>query len=317
MLGKPKIIFFGTPEFAAGILESLIKNEFNITAVFAQPDKKIGRRQEVVFSPVKKLAVGNGIKVFQPSNLRDGNIAEEINDIKPDLIVVAAYGKILPKEILEIPKYGAINVHASLLPKCRGASPVQCAILAGEKETGITLMRMNEKMDEGDILQQEKIEIGEKETADILLNKLGELGAEMIVKFVPDWIEGKIQPIQQNHSQATYCKPVRREDGKINWSGTAQEIFCQWRAYHPWPGIFSILNVKNQPKRLKLSEIEIITENETGEKPGKIIKYNQGVAVQMKKGLIVLKKIQLEGKKEMDVEEFLRGCPEFIGSQLE
>ena len=312
-----KIIFFGTPEFAAGILKSLIDGDYSIAAVFTQPDKKVGRRREIVFSPVKKMAVEKEIKVFQPESLRDENIIENIRKIKPDLIIVAAYGKILQKVMLEIPKFGAINIHASLLPKYRGASPVQCAILSGEKKTGITLMQMNEKMDEGDILQQEKIEIGENETADALLARLGKLGEKMIVKLIPDRINGKVESVEQDHDKATYCKPIGREDGKIDWDNTAGEIFRQWRAYHPWPGIFSILNAKNQPKRLKLSEIEIVPGNETGAEPGKIIKYNQEAAVQAKKGLIVLKKIQLEGKKEMDIEEFLRGNPEFIDSQLE
>jgi len=311
-----KIVFFGTPEFAAVILKALIDSDFDISAVFTQPDKKVGRKQEVIFSPVKDLALKNKIKIFQPQDLRESGLSEEIRKIKPDLFIVAAYGKILPNVILEIPKLSAINVHASLLPKYRGASPVQCAILEGEEETGVTLMRMNEKMDEGDILVQEKIKIDKNETADILLGKLGKLGAKMIVEFIPKWIEKKIEPVEQDHGRATYCKPVKREDGKINWNAAAEEIFCQWRAYHPWPGIFSELNIKNQPKRLKLLEIDIAPNVETGGKQGKIIKYNQETAVQAKKGLILLKKIQLEGKKEMDVDEFVRGFPEFIGEIL-
>jgi methionyl-tRNA formyltransferase len=313
---KPKIIFFGTPEFAAVILKALLDRDYNIAAVFTQPDKKVGRKQEVKYSPVKNLALENGIEIFQPKNLRDTRLAEEIKKINPDLFVVAAYGKILPKEILETPKYGAVNVHASLLPKYRGASPVQCAILAGEKETGITLMRMNEKMDEGDILLQEKIEIGERDTAETLMKKLAELGAKMTVKFILDFVGEKIQPTKQASANATYCKPVKREDGKIDWNNTAEEIYRKWRAYFPWPGIFSDLEIKNQAKRLKLSQIEVVPDMETGEKPGKIVKYNQETAVQVKKGLIVLKKIQLEGKKEMDVNEFLRGFPRFIGETL-
>ena len=313
---KIKIIFFGTPEFAAVILKSLIGNDYNITAVFTQPDKKVGRKQEVACSPVKKIALENNIKIFQPQSLWDRNVFEEINNVKPDLFVVASYGKILPKDILDIPKFGAVNVHGSLLPKYRGASPVQCAILSGEKETGITLMKMNEKMDEGHILAQEKIEIGKDETADILLEKLSRLGAKMIAGFPPEWIQGKTKSIPQDQDMATYCKPVRRENGKIDWNSTAEEIYCAWRAYHPWPGIYSILNTRNQPKRLKLVKIEVVPSAKAGEKNGKIIEYNQDVAVQAKNGLIILKKIQLEGKKEMDANEFLRGNPEFIGSTL-
>ncbi|MFH0929986.1 MAG: methionyl-tRNA formyltransferase [Candidatus Moraniibacteriota bacterium] len=327
MINKPKIVFFGTPEFAAGVLKSLVGNKYNIAFVFTQPDKKIGRRQEVVFSPVKDLALKNKIEIFQPESLRDSELAEKIKKIGADLFVVAAYGKILPKDILEIPKYGAINIHASLLPKYRGASPVQCAILSGEKETGITVMKMNEKMDEGDILAQKKIEIGENETADLLLNRLSKIGADMIGEFIPDWISGKIKSIPQDQNMATYCKPVKREDGRIDWNCPAEEISCKWRAYYPWPGIYSIINIsarggsafdgKNQPKRLKLLEIEIIPNIKTGEKTGKIIEYDQKVAVQTEIGLIILKKVQLEGKKEIDIDEFLRGNVGFIGSILE
>jgi methionyl-tRNA formyltransferase len=313
---KIKIIFFGTPEFAAGILRSLIEKTFEIAAVFAQPDKKIGRRREIAFSPVKKIALEGGIEVFQPGNFQDKNIIKKITNINPDLIVVAAYGKILPKEILKIPKFGAINVHASLLPKYRGASPVQCAILGGEKETGITLMRMNEKMDEGDILLQKKIAIFENETADKLLEKLEKLGAKMLASFVPGWISGKIKPVPQNHRQATYCKPIRREDGKIDWNSTAEEIFRKWRAYHPWPGIYSFYKAKKGPQRIKLSEIAIASDAKTGGMPGKIIKYNQNVALETKKGMVVLKKVQIEGKKEMEIDEFVRGYPQFVGSKL-
>jgi len=312
-----KIIFFGTPEFAAVILGTLIKNKFNITAIFSQPDKKIGRQQKIDFSAVKKLALEHKIKIYQPENLRDGDAIKEIREINPDLIAVAAYGKILPKGILDIPKYGAINIHASLLPKYRGASPVQCAILAGEKETGITLMQMNEKMDEGDIQAQEKIEIGRNETADNLLNKLAKLGGETLVDLVPKLIEGKIKAVVQDHQRASYCKPVKREDGKIDWTNTAEEIFCRWRAYQPWPGIFSILTIKNQPKRLKLLEIGIISSVKIGEETGKILKHKQDIAVQTKKGLIILRKIQLEGKKEMAASDFARGYPEFLSGKLE
>ena len=175
---NPKIIFFGTPEFAAAILRSLVENKYNIAAVFSQPDKKIGRKQKVVYSPVKDLALKNNIKVFQPQSLHESGLREEIKKIKPDLFIVAAYGKILPKNILEIPKYGAINVHGSLLPKYRGASPVQCAILNGDKETGITLMKMNEKMDEGDILFAGKNKNRRKRHIGHLDGKIGRVGLE-------------------------------------------------------------------------------------------------------------------------------------------
>jgi len=307
-----RIVFFGTPDFAAVVLEALIENDFNIVAVFTQPDKKVGRRRKIVFSPVKKLALEKKISVFQPENLQDIGIIGEIRETGAGLIIVAAYGKILPKEVLEISQYGAINVHASLLPKYRGASPVQSAILAGEKETGITLMLMNEKMDEGDIVAQEKIKIGENETAESLLGKLGKLGAKMIIEFIPEWIAGKIKPQRQDGKKATYCKLVKREDGKIDWGNeTAGEIYRKWRAFQPWPGIFALYCKKGRSSRLKLVDVSLGLEVGAGKKPGGIVKYNKDAAVETKKGLIVLRKVQPEGKKIMNAGDFLRGNPNF------
>lgn len=302
-----KIIFFGSPDFAAVVLDSLIKNQFNIVSVFTQPDKKIGREQKTAFSSVKNLAIRNKIRVSQPESLKDNGAAGEIKKINPDLIVVAAYGKILPKKILEIPRFGSVNVHASLLPKYRGASPVQSAILADEKETGITLMLMNEKMDEGDILAQEKIEIGENDTAENLLEKLGKSGAEMIVKFIPEWTSKKINPRPQDGKEATYCGMIKREDGKVNWNEPAEKIYRQYRAYQPWPGIYTFYEKNHRPSRLKLTDILSDKEINTGEKPGKIVEYNRNIAVQTGKGLIVLREVQPEGKKTMNIKEFIRG----------
>ncbi len=309
MLGKkdPKIIFMGTPEFAAGIFESLLAAGYGIAAVFTQPDKKVGRKQNVVFSPVKKMALEKEIPVFQPEDLRDIGVIREIGEIGGDLIIVAAYGKILPKKILEIPKYGAVNVHASLLPKYRGASPVQSAILEGEKETGVTLMLMNEKMDEGDILAQKKTKIGPDDTARTLLRKLGKLGAEMTVGLIPDWIAGKVKPQKQDGKYATYSRIIRREDGRINWEDPAGAIYRKYKAFTPWPGIYTFFKRKNRALRLKLVAIAMVPDKNTGEKPGKIIKYNRNVAVQTGRGLIRLIKVQPEGKKTMSIEEFMRG----------
>ncbi|PIU79037.1 MAG: methionyl-tRNA formyltransferase [Candidatus Moranbacteria bacterium CG_4_10_14_3_um_filter_44_15] len=311
-----KIIFFGTSDFAAVILKALIKNGFNVVAVFTQPDKKIGRKQETIFSPVKKLAFGKKIKIFQPENLRNESLIGKIREIGVDLIIVAAYGKILPKEILKIPRYGSVNVHASLLPKYRGASPVQGAILGGEKETGVTLMLMNEKMDKGDVLMQEKIQVGESETAKNLLGKLGRLGAKMLVGFVPDWISGEIKPQPPDETKATYCKPIGRKDGRINWSEPAEEIYRKHRAYQPWPGIFTSYDKNGRLFRLKLISISAEQKASAGKKPGEVVKYGQDVGVQTGKGLILLKKIQLEGKKPMSINDFIRGNQNFIGINL-
>jgi len=348
----------GTPRFAETILEKIIAAGYNVVAVFTQPDKKIGRKQKIAFSPVKNLAVGNKIKIFQPESLKDNSVAGEIKKINPDLIIVAAYGKILPKIILEAPKYGCINVHASLLPKFRGASPVQGAILEGEKETGITLIRMNEKMDEGDILIQKKIAIKEDNTAQSLSGKLGRLGSEMIIELIPDWISGKIKPAKQDDRKATYCRVIKRDSGKIDWEESAEKIYRKWKAYQPWPGVFTFFREGERMKQLKLIEMKLpelthgvsvrffggaespeaekgafiqrayarsflrrgikkALETSAGEKVGKVIRYNKEIAVQTGVGLVILKKIQPEGKKEMNIEEFLRGRKNFLDTKLE
>lgn len=312
----PKIVFFGTPEFAEVILKSLIEDDFNIISVFSQPDKKIGRKQEIVFSSVKKLALEKNIPLFQPADLDDPGLIEKLGEEEIDLFVVAAYGKILPKKILNIPKFGSINVHASLLPKYRGASPVQSAIFEGEEETGITLIKMNEKMDEGDILVQKKVRIGKNETAEKLLRKLGSLGAKTIGPATFDLVAGKIKPAKQNDSKATYCKTIRRQNGEIDWKNPAEKIYRQWKAYFPWPGIFSVLSIRNKSKRIKFNEIEFIAEADSGKDFGEIVEFGGNVSVQTKKGLLILKKIQIEGKQEVDTESFIKGYPEAIGKKF-
>ncbi len=311
-----RIIFFGTPKFAEFILEKLIKTGYDIPAVFTQPDKRNGRKQITVNSPVKQLAIENGIKIYQPDNLRDASVVKNIKKLSPELAVVAAYGKILPKEVLEIPPFGCINIHASLLPKYRGASPIQKAILDGEKETGITLITMNEKMDGGDIIAQEKTEIKRSENAELLSARLASIGGNLLVRTIPLWIERKIEPKKQDEKIASYCHPIKKEDGKINWKQSAEEIYRRYLAFHPWPGIWTKIKDKNVSKRLKLLEIIIDSKEGGGEDFGKVIKYGKGAAVGTEEGIIILKRVQLEGKKKMGIAEYLRGNQNFIGSQL-
>jgi methionyl-tRNA formyltransferase len=309
---KIKIVFMGTPQFAADILDELLKKNYNIVAVFTQPDKKVGRKQEISFLPVKALALENKIRIFQPDSLRKKENIERIREINPGLIIVAAYGKILPREILEIPKFNCLNVHASLLPKFRGASPIQNAILAGEKETGVTLMLMNERMDAGDILAQNRVKIRATDTTENLAKKLSSLGAKNIIENLPGWLSGKIKPKRQDADQATFCRAIRREDGIVNWRETAQSIYDQWRAFQPWPGIYTLAKLRNGNRRIKLVEIAVDPTAENGEKPGKVIEYNHKYAVQTGKGIVFLEKVQLEGKKTISISDFRRGYPEFI-----
>jgi methionyl-tRNA formyltransferase len=306
-----KIIFMGTPQFAADILNEIIEIKYNIISVYTQPDKKFGRNQDVFLSPVKRLALGNKIKIFQPDNLKNEDVLKNIKESNPDLIVVAAYGKILPKEILEIPLFGCLNIHASLLPKFRGASPIQNAILAGEKETGVTLMLMSEKMDAGDILKQIKIKISDSDTTEYLTQKLSRLGKEVIGENLSKWILGKIKPEKQDEKSATFCRTIKRENGLVDWEKTAEEIYNLWRAFQPWPGIYTIVKLKNEERRIKLVEIGINSSFDSSEKIGKVVEFNQKKAVQTGKGIVILKKIQLEGKKTTSMEDFQRGYPNF------
>jgi methionyl-tRNA formyltransferase len=314
--GRVKVIFFGTPGFAEVILEKLIEAEYDISAIFTQPDKKTGRKQEVVFSPVKFLALEKDLKIYQPDNLISPEVIENIKELNPDLAIVAAYGKILPKSILDIPRCGCINVHASLLPKWRGASPIQNAILAGEKETGVTLILMNEKMDEGEIIDREKTNIEKTENLATLSKRLASIGSELLIENIPSWIAGKTKTEKQDGKLATYCPPIKKKDGKIDWNHSAEKIFRRFLAFQPWPGIWTEIKAKNGSKRLKLVEIIADLQQDGGEDVGKVVKYDQRAAVQTGKGKIVLEKVQLEGRNISEIKDFLRGNKDFIGSQL-
>lgn len=304
----------GTPRFAEVVLKAIIEAGYTITAVFTQPDKKVGRKQENQKTPVKILAEKRNITVFEPENLNSRKIVNTVAKLHPDLIIVAAYGKILPKTILEIPKYGAINIHASLLPKFRGASPIQGAILAGERETGITLMLMNEKLDAGEIIAQKKIKISKEDNVQTLTDKLSKIGGKLLVKTLPDWIRGRIKAVPQNEKEASYCRTIKKENGKIDWRESAETIYRKWKAYVYWPGIFTFLYDKGIQKQLKLIEIGKMPRANSDEKVGKVVEYKKQIAVQTGKGLVILKKIQLEGKKPTDAFSFSRGKKNFIGS---
>jgi methionyl-tRNA formyltransferase len=313
---QTKIIFMGTPGFAQVVLEKIFDSGYDIRSVITQTDKKSGRQQKVVYSPVKKLALEKDLKIIQPRDLNDPYVCNEIASADPDLIIVAAFGKILPKKILDIPRFGCINIHASLLPKWRGASPIQNAILAGEEETGVTLMLMNEKMDEGKIIALEKIGIKKDENTESLSERLANVSSELLIKNIPYWIAGKIKAKKQDELHATYCLPIKKKDGKIDWKRSAEEIYRRFLAYQVWPGIWTEIKAKNGSKRLKLIEIRADINKDSGENIGKVVKCNQSACVQTGKGLIAIEKVQLEGKKSSEMINFLRGNINFIGSQL-
>lgn len=315
---KLRTIFMGTSAFAETILNSLIQAEYNVVSVYTQPDKKAGSDKQVQKTPVKITAEKNNIPVFEPDKL-DENVIQKIREQKPDLIVVAAYGKILPNAILEIPGFGAINVHASLLPKYRGPSPIQNALLSGETETGTTIMLMGEGIDTGDILSQRKTQINKDETAFELSKKLSQLSSDLLLETIPLWVERKIKPQKQDDSQASLCQLIERADGKIFWAEEAESIYNKFRAFYPWPGIFTFWQRTNEnyPKRIKLNKISFSKTNPpTSHHIGEVFQIAEKVAVQTVSGIIVLEEIQMEGKPNMKIEEFLNGYPDFIGSIL-
>jgi methionyl-tRNA formyltransferase len=274
---KIKIVFIGTSEFGAIILNRLVKNNYKPVLVITQPDKPAGRRQTLIPSPVKKEA----------KLLKIGYDLEEIKRIKPDLIITAAYGKIIPKEILEIPEYGALNVHPSLLPKYRGPSPIQTAILNGDKETGITIMLMDQEMDHGPIIAQDRCKIGETTTCQELEKILANQGAKLLIETIPKWIKREIKAKEQDHSKASYTKIIKKEDGKIDWNKSAQEIERKIRAFDPWPGAFTFIKKKDKKIRIKILKAEL------------------------SKDKLIIKKLQPEAKKPMSFEEFKKGYHEF------
>lgn len=312
----------GTPDFSVPILDALTLN-YNVIAVVTQPDKKVGRKQILTQSPIKKLALANKIEILQPDKIKgNAEFIRHIKELSPDVIIVAAYGLILPKEILDIPQNGVLNVHASLLPKYRGASPIQSAILNGDKETGVTIMLINEKMDEGPLLTQETITInnnlpspdGLRQASDnfeVLYNKLSELGANLLLQTLPKYLSGQIKPQPQDNAKATYCKLITKDMGKIDWHKSASEIERQIRAFTPWPGSWTNWD----DKKLKLLKVKLLN-NLNKKKAGEIFKVNDGLAIASGQDAVEVLELQLEGKKPMTAKEFLNGYPKIIGSTL-
>ena len=315
-LNKLKIIFMGTPEFAAIILSDLLKSGHQIISIYTQKDKKVGRQQKIEKSAVKRIAEENNLKIFQPERF-EAEVISEIKEQNPDIIVVAAYGKILPKDLLLIPKFGVINTHPSLLPKYRGASPIQNALLNGEKETAATIMLMEEKVDAGKILSQKKVEIKDDETYLELSKRLAKISAELLNDTLSLWVAGKINPVQQDEQLATFCQLIKKEDGKINWSNEARSIYNHYRAFVVWPGIFTYWEKENKKFRLKLNKISLDwNESQKNLQNGTVFSENDQIKIKTGKGNINIQEVQLEGKNKMSINDFVRGYPNFIGSVL-
>ncbi|MBI3599369.1 MAG: methionyl-tRNA formyltransferase [Nitrospinae bacterium] len=304
------IVFMGTPEFAVPALKGLIKSGHKVIAVVTQPDRPKGRGREILPSPVKVEAEAHKIEVLQPEKVREPEFIKRLNEYKPDCIVVAAFGQILPKDILNLPRYGCINLHASLLPKYRGAAPINWAIINGEKKTGVTSMFMDEGMDTGDILIQREVEIGENDNAGPLHDRLSKIGSDVILETLDGLEKGTIKRIKQDASSATYAPKIKKEDCLIDWSIGAKEIVNKIRGLTPVPGAYTYYN----GKRLKITDAVIPPRPplEKGGwrdlKSGEVFEVNRnGIKVICSNGLVVIKGLQPEGKRVMGVGEFISG----------
>lgn len=308
-----KIVFMGTPEFSVPVLKGLIDN-YKVRLIVTQPDKKVGREGKIVYSPIKKVGMENTILVLQPNKMTE--IIDTLKEMEPDLIITCAYGKILPQELLEIPRLGCINVHASLLPKLRGGAPIHRAIIEGYNKTGITIMYMSNGMDEGDIISRKEIEITELDTAETLHDKLSILGSELLIETLPSIINKTNQRIPQNNNEATYGFIIKREDEKIDFSKTTREIYNQIRGLNSWPGAYCMI----ENKILKIWESEK-SENKFQDKlNGEITNiYDSGFGVKTSDGEIIIKVVQPEGKVKMNALDYARGMANkgtFIGKIL-
>jgi methionyl-tRNA formyltransferase len=300
-----RIIFMGTAELSCASLEKLAQaSQFQIAAVVSQPDKPKGRDLKLQPTPVKVLAQKFNLPVLQPPKARDENFISQLRELKPDLIAVVAYGHILPQTILDLPAFGCLNVHTSLLPKYRGAAPIQWAIANGETETGVTIMKMDAGMDTGPILAQKRTPILPQDDSSTLHNRLAQLGAELLFETIPGYVDGKILPKPQS-ADASYAPKIKKEDGQIDWSRPAQSILDRLRAFTPWPGAFTFLKTEAKPCLLKVWRAEVAEKS--GE-AGEILSADEsGIAIACGKNALRILELQREGGRRMSAREFLAG----------
>lgn len=307
-----KVVFMGTPDFAKGVLESVIEAGHEVLLVVTQEDKPKGRGKEIAFTPVKEAAIAHNIPVFQPKRVKSEESVAKLKEYDADVFVVVAYGQIMSKEILDMPKYGCVNVHASLLPKYRGAAPIQWAVIDGEKYTGVTTMKMDEGIDTGDIIEMLEYEIAKDETGGSLFDKLMELGSELIVSTLEKLENGTAVLKKQDHSLSTHTKMLTKQMGRIDFSKSASEIERLIRGLNPWPSAFTSLNGKT----LKIWKAEVI-ENDDTDDFGKIVKASKDeLYIQTGKGILSVVELQLEGKKRMNIKDFLSGYNIEVGTTL-
>ena len=299
-----RIVFMGTPDFASASLKKLIDERFDVVGVFTQPDKPKGRGMELCASPVKELALENGLPVFQPVKMRDGTALAQIKALEPDILVVVAYGRILPDDILAVPKYGAINVHGSLLPKYRGAAPIQWAVLNGDKITGVTTMYLASEMDTGDIIYTVETEIGEYETSGELFDRLKDMGAELLVKTLRDIDAGTAPRAPQDHSKASYVTMLDKSSCPIDWNKTPREVLKHIYGLQPWP----VATMELEGKTVRVFAAKY-TDGKTEKVPGAVVSTDKGgLEIACADGeTLLITELQAPGKKRMGAEDYLRG----------
>lgn len=304
----------GSPRFSIPSLEQLLLNNYDVVAVYTQPDRPSGRGRALALSPVKEAALKWKLPVKQPPTLKDSGALAELSALKPDVVVICAFGQILPKELIEIPPCQCLNVHFSLLPRHRGASPVTAAILAGDEFTGVSIQLVRFKLDTGPVLTSAPIPIKPDDNTATLLEKLGIVGAHLLQEALVNWLNGTISPLTQDETKATYFGQVKKEDGEIDWTLPALEIWRRVRAYYPWPGCFTSW----RGKQLKINEAYYLPNADKAE-VGRVVvldKEKGGLGVVTGEGILGMKNIQYAGKKAMTAAEFLRGQRDFIGSKL-
>ena len=310
-----RIIFMGTPELAAVSLRRLLAApEFQLAAVVTQPDQPKGRGLKLQPSPVKEVAQQANLAVLQPQRAREENFLQQLAALKPELIAVAAYGQILPKSILDLPRFGCLNVHTSLLPKYRGAAPIQHAILNGDPETGVTIMKMDVGLDTGDILSQERTAIAAPDNSQTMHDRLANLGAELLVRTIPQYVSGAIQPRPQPAEGVTHAPKIKKADGEIDWTQPARAIWNRVRALVPWPGAFTHLAAQPQPHLLKIWEAEPV--GRTGEAGHVLQADKHGIVIGCGSEALRVLVVQREGGRRMSAAEFLAGHPLVVGKKI-
>ena len=305
----------GTPEFGVPILERLLADQHEVVAVYTRPDRPAGRGRQVAASPVKRTALAHGLRVIEPETMRDPAAAAVLSELRPDVIVVAAFAYLLPPTVLATPRLGCLNVHPSLLPRHRGPSPVAAALLHGERETGVSIMLMDEGLDTGPVLSQERVSIGETDTTGSLTALLSFRGSGLLSLTLKQWVRGELSPTPQDDSLASYSELIQAKDGIMEWTQPADTLWRGVRAYHPWPGCHTTW----KGKRLKIHSGRALQSAQQGE-VGEVVELTASsplrIGVVTGEGVLALDRIQIEGKREVSAQEFVRGHADFIGSRL-